>query len=174
MKPDRSLPNIEIKRMSSCSAGTWSIVFRMLSLVVAMGPACSAGAAEDGGYKIPQAIFEGEPLYLSFPYSCASSGLYDAAPRRVSILPGRIEIELNEPPRGCAVGVRPPISGVRRQVLVGTAQSGTYDVRVIDVMSCPQILGPDEMIDNHRGARHGTQERNACREARRPGIGAIE
>lgn len=33
-------------------------------------------------------------------------------------------------------------------------------------LSCPQVLGPDGMLDNDRGARHGTQERDAGGEAR--------
>jgi hypothetical protein len=28
-----------------------------------------------------------------------------------------------------------------------------------ELLSCPQVLGPDGMLVNHRGARHGTEER---------------
>lgn len=41
-------------------------------------------------------------------------------------------------------------------------------------LSCPQVLGPDGMLDSHRGARHGTEERTACGEARRTGASAVE
>lgn len=56
----------------------------------------------------------------------------------------------------------------------GQALTGAARYVPLGELVLPQVLGPDGMLDNHRGARHGTQERDAGGEARRGGAVVVE